>query len=139
MAQFYKNLNSPTNYANAGSFWGKTPDYFEINFGNAVSGPAANITSAWNLSENGAYADVIQTIEQVATIEVLGTPASAVSFVDGTTGNVVLHVATTGVNAASNIQSMLQGLGNVSTGNGSTIAPFSNVNFSSVTVSSFTF
>jgi hypothetical protein len=140
MAQFYKNLNSPTNYANAASFWGKQPDYFEINFGNASTGPAANLTSTWNVSENGAYGIVIQTIEQTATIETLGTLSnSAISFVNGTTGNILARVATTGVNAASSLQTEIQALGNVATGNGSTIAPFSNVSFSNVTVTPFVF
>ncbi len=134
MASFSK-VNPPID-GNAISVFGKVPDYVEINFGNGVA--TGNILSPWNLGPNGAWPIIIQTIEQVASIEVLGSlTANAVLLSqNGGNANIGVRLLTTGVNAANaiNLQNAIQALGTIATANGAVSQPFSNVNVAGVTV-----
>ena len=136
MAQFYK-IN-PAIDGNAVALFGKNVDYVEINFGNGTIPATSNITSAWNLGPNGAYPVIIQTVEQVATIEVLGAiQANCVLLSQyGGNANIGVRMLTSGINAANAValQSAIQALGTIATGNGTTSAPWSNVNVAGVTV-----
>ena len=136
MAQFYK--VNPVVDGNSVSVFGKNPDYVELNFGTTNG----NILSAWNLGPNGAWPVIIQTVEQIATIEVLGQiQANCVLLSqNGSNANVGVRMLTTGVNAANQaqLQAAIQALGTISTGNGSASAPFSNVNAAAITVSAVT-
>jgi len=132
MAQIYK--VNPAIDGNSVSVFGKNPDYVELNFGTTNG----NILSAWNLGPNGAWPVIIQTVEQVASIEVLGAiQANCVLLSqNGGNANVGVRMLTTGVNAANAValQSAIQALGTISTGNGSASAPYSNVNAAAITV-----
>ena len=136
MPQIYK--TNPAIDGNAVSVFGKNPDYVELNFGTTNG----NILSAWNLGPNGAWPVIIQTIEQVASIEVLGTiQANCVLLSqNGGNANVGVRFLSTGVNAANAtaLQSAIQALGTISTGNGSATAPYSNVNAAAITVAAIT-
>jgi hypothetical protein len=136
MAQFYK--VNPSVDGNAVSVFGKVPDYVEINFGNGTIPATSNILSAWNLGPNGAWPIVIQQIEQLATIEVLGNlQANCILLsANGGNANIGVRLLVTGVDAApaANLQLAIQALGTISTGNGSNLAPYSNVNVAAVTV-----
>lgn len=140
MAQFYK--VNPVVDGNSVSVFGKNPDYVELNFGNGTIPATQNILSAWNLGPNGAWPVIIQTIEQVASIEVLGTiQANCVLLSqNGGNANIGVRMLTTGVNAANaaNLQAAIQALGIIATGNGSASAPYSNVNVAGVTVAAVT-
>ena len=133
MAQFPK--VNPVVDGNSASFFGKVPDYVEINFGTQT-----NLLSAQNLGPTGAWPIAIQTIEQVSTIEVLGAiQANAVLLSTGGaigTGNVAVRLLVTGVNSESGLQTALQGLGTIVIGNAT--AGFSNVNFAATTVATST-
>jgi hypothetical protein len=135
MAQFYK--VNPSVDGNAVSVFGKNIDYVEINMGTN-----ANILSAWNLGPNGAWPIIIQTVEQVASIETLGAiQANCVLLsLNGSNANVGVRMLTTGVNAANAValQTAIQALGTISTGNGSASAPYSNVNAAAFTVAAQT-
>lgn len=145
MAQLYK--VNPAIDGNAVSVFGKQPDFLEINFGNGTSPATANILSSWNLGPNGAWPVIIQTVEQVASIEVLGalTANAVLLSQNGGSANIGVRLMTTGVNAANvtALQTAIQALGVIATGggvlSGGNIAPYSNVNVSGVTVASFTF
>ena len=136
MAQLYK--VNPAIDGNSVSVFGKNVDYVELNFGTTNG----NILSAWNLGPNGAWPVIIQTIEQVASIEVLGAiQANCVLLSqNGANSNVGVRMLTTGVNAANatNLQTAIQALGTISTGNGSNSAPYSNVNAAAILVSAVT-
>lgn len=136
MAQFPK--VNPKIDGNTGSFFGKYPDYVELNFGTTN----ANILSAWNLGPNGAWPIIIQTIEQVATIEVLGAIQANCVLIsqNGGNANVGVRFLATGVNAANAValQSAIQALGTIATGNGSASAPYSNVNAAAITAAAVT-
>ena len=140
MAQLYK--VNPAIDGNAISVFGKNIDYVEINFGNGTIPATSNITSAWNLGPNGAWPLIIQTVEQVASIEVLGAlQANCVLLSqNGGNANIGVRMLTTGVNAANAtaLQTAIQALGTIATGNGSTSAPWSNVNVAGVTVAAIT-
>ena len=136
MASFYK--ANPIFDGNAASFFGKTPDYLEINFGTTNG----NILSAWNLGPNGAWPIIIQQVEQLGTIEVLGqlTANCVLLSANGGNANVGVRMFTTGVNAdnVGLLQTAIQALGTISTGNGSPSAPYSNVNAAAITVAGVT-
>lgn len=140
MAQLYK--VNPVVDGNSVSVFGKNPDYLELNFGNGTIPATANILNAWNLGPNGAWPVVIQTIEQVASIEVLGQLTANCVLLSQTGGNanIGVRLLTTGVNAANatSLQNAIQALGIISTGNGSASAPYSNVNVAGVTVAAVT-
>jgi len=134
MAQFPK--VNPAIDGNSASFFGKVPDYVEINFGSQT-----NILSAQNLGPNGAWPIAIQTIEQLSTIEVLGTLAANVVLLSAGgnigTGNVGVRMLLTGVNSEVNLQSNLQSAGPFGNGFiviGNSSVGYSNVNFSGATV-----
>jgi len=136
MAQIYK--VNPAIDGNSVAVFGKNVDYVEINFGNGTIPATGNITSAWNLGPNGAWPIIIQTIEQVASIEVLGAIQANCILLSqyGGNANVGVRLLTTGVNAANAValQTAIQALGTIATGNGSTSAPWSNVTVTGVTV-----
>jgi hypothetical protein len=137
MAQIYK-VNPPID-GNSVAVFGKNVDYVEINFGNGTIPATGNILSSWNLGPNGAWPVIIQTVEQVASIEVLGAIQANCILLSqfGGNANIGVRMLTTGVNAANatSLQNAIQALGTISTGNGSTSAPYSNVNVAAVTVS----
>ena len=140
MAQIYK--VNPVVDGNSISVFGKVPDYLELNFGNGTIPATANILSSWNLGPNGAWPVIIQTIEQVASIEVLGAiQANCVLLSqNGGNANIGVRMLVTGANAAyaPALQASIQALGVIATGGGvlqnGNIAPYSNVNVSGVTV-----
>jgi hypothetical protein len=136
MAQIYK--VNPAIDGNAVSVFGKNVDYVELNFGTTN----ANILSAWNLGPNGAWPVIIQTIEQVASIETLGAISANCVLLsqNGGNANVGVRFLSTGVNAANAValQTAIQALGTISTGNGSATAPYSNVNAAVITVAAQT-
>jgi len=138
MASFLK--TNPKIDGNSSSFFGKFPDYVELNFGNTAA--TANMTSSWNLGPNGAWPLVLQTIEQTGTIEVLGALTSNCVLIsqNGGNANIGVRMLTTGVNADSAValQTAIQSLGLVATANGAPGFAFSNVNLSGVTVSAVT-
>lgn len=131
MAQFSK--VNPVIDGNAASFFGKVPDYVEINFG-----ATSNITSAQNVAQGGAWPLVIQTIEQYSTIEVLGALQANCALIsqNGGNANVGVRLLVTGVNSefgsASNIAAAIQALGVVVVGNAT--VGYSNVNLAPTTV-----
>jgi hypothetical protein len=135
MSQLYK-TNPAVDYTGPVFLFGKTPiDTLELNFGTVAS--TANLTSPWNLGPNGVYAVVNQVIQQNATVEILGTLANSVSFVNGTTGNLLLKVFTSGANAEVGLQSAIQALGVLNTSNLSLGWTNAAVNLAGVTVTSF--
>ena len=140
MAQLYK--VNPQIDCNAIAVFGKNVDYVEINFGNGTIPATGNITSAWNLGPNGAWPLIIQAVEQVASIEVLGSLTANCSLLSqfGGNANVGVRMLTSGVNAANAValQNAIQALGTIATGNGSATAPWSNCNVSGVTVAAIT-
>jgi len=135
MPQLYK--VNPAVDGKPASAMGKQLDWFEVNFG-LVAGPCANLTSSWNQGPNGAWPVFINTVESLGSLEVLGTLGSSYSLATGTTGNLVVRIATSGVGAETGLQTAIQALGTVATGNGSTSAPWSNVVFTAVTVTGIT-
>jgi hypothetical protein len=134
MAQLYK--SNPAVDGNSVAVFGKNVDYVELNFGTTNN----NILSAWNLGPNGAWPVIIQTIEQVASIEVLGQiQANCVLLSqNGGNANVGVRLLTTGVNAANaaNLQAAIQGLGIIATANAT--LGWSNVNAAAILVSAVT-
>lgn len=104
MAQFPK--VNPVVDGNSGAFFGKNVDYIEINFGPATGQGdgtlTGNILSSYNQGPNGAWPAIINIIEQVATIEVLGTISANAALLSRNGGNANLGVRmiTSGVNAA---------------------------------------
>ena len=138
MASFPK--VNPAIDGNSVSVFGKVPDYVEINFGNGTIPATSNITSAQNLGPNGAWPIVIQTIEQVASIEVLGslTANCVLLSQNGGNANIGVRLLTTGVNAANstNLQNAIQALGTLVVGNAT--VGYSNVNLAGVTVAAVT-
>jgi hypothetical protein len=137
MASFTK--QNPQFDGNSASFFGKVPDYVEINFGSSVAGSnCANLLSTQNLNTNGAWPDVIQVIEQNAIIEVLGQVQANCVLIsqNGGNANIGVRLLVSGVNAVSGLQSAIQALGNVVIGNAT--VGYSNVNFQGVTVASTT-
>jgi len=133
MAQFPK--VNPTPDGNAGAFFGKAVDGIELNFGANGGGI---LTSTGPL---GAWPAVIQTIEQTATIEVLGNLTANLALIsaNGANSNVGVRMFTSGVNAANvtNLTTAIQGLGVYVVGNAT--VGFANVNLSAVTAANFTF
>jgi hypothetical protein len=133
MAQFPK--VNPAIDGNAGAFFGKAIDGIELNFGANGYGI---LTSTGPL---GAWPAVIQTVEQVATIEVLGTLTANLALIsaNGANSNVGVRMFTSGVNAANvaNLQTAIQSLGTYVVGNAT--VGFSNVYLGAVTASNFVF
>ena len=134
MAQFPK--VNPVFDGNSFSTFGKQPDYIELNFGTTNG----NILSAQNLGPNGAWPIIIQQIEQLATIEVLGklTANCVLLSQNGGNANVGVRMLVTGANAAPQVQlqSAMQALGTIVIGN-STVG-FSNVAAPTITVAAVT-
>ena len=135
MAQFPK--VNPVVDGNSVSVFGKNPDYLEINFGTT-----SNVTSAVNLGPNGAWPIIIQQVEQVASIEVLGQLSANCVLLsqNGGNANVGVRMLVTGVNAANQaaLQTAIQALGTIVSGNGSAAAPYSNLNCAGITVAAVT-
>ena len=134
MASFPK--VNPVVDGNSASFFGKVPDYVEINFGAGIA--TANITSAQNVGPNGVWPIVIQTIEQVSTIEVLGALQANCALIsqNGGNANIGVRLLVTGVNSESGLQNAIQALGAITVGNAT--VGYSNVNLALVTVNSTT-
>jgi hypothetical protein len=136
MAQLYK--VNPAVDGNSVAVFGKNVDYIEINFGNGTIPATGNITSSWNIGPNGAWPLIIQTVEQTASIEVLGAIQANCILLSqyGGNANIGVRMLTSGINAANatSLQTAIQALGTIATGNGSTSAPWSNVNVAAVTV-----
>ncbi|VVC05565.1 Uncharacterised protein [uncultured archaeon] len=131
MAEFPK--VNPKIDGNSISTFGKFPDFVEVLFSPTN---AANILSAQNVGPLGAWPEVIRTIEETSTIEILGQlQANVVALSqDGANSNIGVHMITTGVNAAnaSALQNAIQALGTVVVGNAT--VGFSNVNLANTSV-----
>ena len=138
MAQVFR--VNPKIDCNSAAFFGKSPDYVEINFGNAAA--TANITNSFNVGPEGAWPLIIRTIEQTGTIEVLGALTANCVLIsqNGGNANVGVRLLTSGVNAdaAAALQTAIQSLGLIATTTGNVSAPYSNVNVAGVTVSAVT-
>jgi len=135
MPSLYK--SNPAIDGNSIAVFGKNLDYVELNFGNGTIPNTTPILSAWNLGPNGAWPIVIQTIEQVASIEVLGalTANCVLLSQNGGNANIGVRMLTSGINAANTValQTAIQSLGIIATANAT--LGWSNVNVSGVTVS----
>lgn len=134
MASFNRVNPQPTD-GNAAAFFGHEIDFFEIDLG-------ANVANPTQLGPNGAWPIVLSTIEQNATIEILGQVGTLNLISNAgnlSTSGGAVRVALSGRFAwsAANLQSTLQGLGTLTIGNGN--IGFSNISFANAIVNTFTF
>jgi hypothetical protein len=143
MAQFAK--VNPAVDGNAGSFFGKSVDFLEIDFGPV----GANGNLLASTGAMGAWPAAIRAIEQTATVEILGQLANNFTFISEPTitSNVGVRIATSGVDAdlPANLAATLNGLNTDVNGYtvynvfGNAAAGFANVTFANVKVNAFTF